>query len=289
MKKVVGKLKTGESFEKLVAHLERVLAGNDDVTVEQRKKLLDRTTGRKREHDVVLTIRRAHHEAILAIECRDRSRPVGVNQVEGFYKKCEDTNVNQGLIVSSSGFYKSARIKAEFLGIRCLDLEETTSFNWLLAPGLIVCHLHIKHTNWTLIPTEDVTEKPTNFSLLNEDGEEVSKEILVENVRRKLPQLNILSRRPGMFRDTLVFGGDGLFVKDESRNVRIPLKKLVAVVEYEVTSELTPFDLVKYSDKEKGPIADAAFANFKAGDVSGKVMIVCKYSEGGGNRFHPRR
>ena len=84
-------MRQGKSLEALVEQLERSLAKSENVSVSAPKKLRDRITGRLREHDVVLTVNQGHHEILIAIECRDRSRPITVNQVEGFWAKCHDT------------------------------------------------------------------------------------------------------------------------------------------------------------------------------------------------------
>jgi predicted helicase len=105
----------GKALERLIASIEKALAGNSDVLVEAPKRLPDRTTGTLREHDVVLTIKQSHHALMVAVECRDLSRPVTVNQVEGFWAKCQDTGIGQGIIVSSTGFYNTARQKADHL------------------------------------------------------------------------------------------------------------------------------------------------------------------------------
>ena len=103
--------KQGRSLECLVASIEQALGGKDGVQVESPKRLPDRTTGELREHDVLLTICRGHHSLRVAIECRDRSRPVGVDQVEQFCAKCQDTGIDKGVIVSPKGFWKTARKK----------------------------------------------------------------------------------------------------------------------------------------------------------------------------------
>ena len=68
-------VKTGKTLETLVTYIEKALANKEQVTVNTRKRLPDRTTGRLREHDVVLTLTQGHHEMVIAIECRDHSRP----------------------------------------------------------------------------------------------------------------------------------------------------------------------------------------------------------------------
>jgi len=288
-REAVKHMKKGKALEKLIESLERAMADKEYVIVESPKKLPDKRTGRLREHDVVLTVKQAHHQMFIAIECRDRSRPITVPQVEGFYQKCLDTSIDQGIIVSSSGFYRTAREKAEILGIRCLDLEKATSLEWLLAPGLTIFSKTIKHTNWTLIPGEDISETPSEFSILNEEGIEITKDILAANLLRKLDRLNVNLPTIGSFRETFSFRGEGLFVADKSKGLRIPLKQLIAIVDYEVTSELQPFELIKYSEKGKGHIADAAIATMRAGDVHGKFILVYKESEGGHLVFVPEK
>ena len=106
-------MKKGRSLEKLVAYLERSLSKNESVTVESPKRLRDKSTGRLREHDVVLTVKSGHHTFFIAVECRDRKRPVGITQLEAFAKKCQETGVGQGVIVSPKGFAKTAQVKAK--------------------------------------------------------------------------------------------------------------------------------------------------------------------------------
>jgi hypothetical protein len=103
-----------------------------NVRVEAKKRLPDKDTGQLREHDVVLTFSHGHHEFLLALECRDRSRPVGVDHVEAFHAKCLRTGIGRGVMVSSKGFRRTALRKAESYGIGCLTLEEVAHFDWAL-------------------------------------------------------------------------------------------------------------------------------------------------------------
>jgi hypothetical protein len=131
-------LKRGRSLELLVSHLEKVIGHDTGVKVESPKRLPDLLSDgrRMREHDVVLSVSPGHHKLTIALECRDHSRPIGVSQVEAFSTKCRHTGISQGVLVSSKGFYQSALEKADKLSVRCLSLEQVTSFEWLLAPGI---------------------------------------------------------------------------------------------------------------------------------------------------------
>ena len=104
----------GKPLEQLIATLERVLANGTTAGIESPAYLADRITGERREHDVLLRVRTSHHETIIAIECRDRSRKTTVNEVEGFYQKCRDTGVDQGVMVSALGFTRTAIAKGRF-------------------------------------------------------------------------------------------------------------------------------------------------------------------------------
>jgi hypothetical protein len=131
-------MKAGEQLQQLVETLERVTAKADNIRIESPKRLRDRDTGRLREHDVVLTFSMQHHELIVALECRDRSRKVGVPEIEAFKKKCERTGIHRGIIVSSLGFRKSALEKARMMDIGCFRLGEIEKFDWCQTPGIVL-------------------------------------------------------------------------------------------------------------------------------------------------------
>jgi len=81
--------KPGTRVERLVAILERTFAGSGAKIESPSRQLHDRDTGRRREHDILTVWDHGHHQITTAIECRDRSRPVGVPDVEAFASKCE--------------------------------------------------------------------------------------------------------------------------------------------------------------------------------------------------------
>ncbi len=283
--------KNGKSLERLIASLEKALGQNHNVTVAASKRLPDRTTGKLREHDVLLTVTQAHHSVKIAIECRDRSRPITVNQVEGFWAKCQDTGIDQGIIVSSAGFCNTAKKKAEHHGIRCLCIEEVESFNWLLAPGIHSFTKKIIQSNWIFYPERDGVIDKTKIELLDANNNVVSQSVLTANAQQQLNKL--LPHPPAPIADgelKVKFEGGGLMLRDLNSGAKVKVSFILATIRYSVTEELIPFRMMQYVDKNREEnITDAAVAELSLGEYSGKLMIVYKEDKGGHVVFVPEK
>ncbi len=264
----------GKLLEQLVCNLEKVLAQNENVLVESPKRVPDKITGKKREHDVVLTIDQGHHQMMVAIECRDRSRPITVNQVEGFSKKCEHTGVDKGVIVSSMGFYNTAKEKADFLGIRCLDIEEVESFDWMLAPAIHSFTRKVLHQEWMFFPEKENVASKTNMEIIDAEGNLLTQKHMASNALTQLNKLLPDIPKP-VEKDviTIKFQGGNLIIRNTETNETTPVKFAIAKIHYAITDEFIPFKLVQYKEGDES-IANAAVAEFKHGDISGNFMIM---------------
>lgn len=176
----------GKRLERLVAVLERTLAHSGARIEAPSRRLIDRDTGRAREHDVVIIWDHGHHQIITAVECRDRSRPVGVPEVEAFADKCERTGVHSGVIVSAMGFHSSARAKAEARSITCMELSEVEGFDWL---GGGVVYRYNRQFDILDVAVMFNGEGPTEISaILNEREQQVSADELSQLVMNTVPQ-----------------------------------------------------------------------------------------------------
>jgi hypothetical protein len=113
--------RAGIAFQNLVAAIERSLSAQPGASLLSPAYVTD-TGGRRREHDILITHRRGHHTILTAIECKDRSRKIGLPDLEAFAEKCTRTGIHHGVIVSSSGFTQSALEDAPKLNLQCLDL-----------------------------------------------------------------------------------------------------------------------------------------------------------------------
>lgn len=283
-------MRKGRSLEKLVAYLERHLAANEIVKVESPKRLRDKSTNRLREHDVILTITSGHHKVIVAIECRDRSRPVGVPQIEGFAKKCQETGIDQGVIVSPCGFTKTAHSKARALGTHCLSLDQVSSLPWLRFEHMHFYRTSYPHIHFTIIPENAFDKKPESFKLETDEGEEITFDLL----RKKLiSALNQKEEKPpdihvGNYVQHIKFIPNNLMIVDSSTGRRERVRHINTVAQRKIEKTNIPFVLQEYRGIDDPEcIAQLATADLDLGFASGKLVINYKRETGGAVVFIP--
>lgn len=178
-------MKPGKELERLVATLERTLAASSAIIEAPSRSLLDRDTGKPREHDVLITWDHGHHQIITAIECRDRARPVGVPDVEAFADKCDATGVHSGVIVSSSGFRQTARMKASARSITCMDLADVDAFDWLAIDHITGFRRQFGHMDVKVMFQEN---QPAEIAkIFDECGNEVDESRLLSGLSNLVP------------------------------------------------------------------------------------------------------
>lgn len=273
--------KSGRTLERVIASIERVLAGAQGVTIESPKFLKDRLTGEDREHDVLLTIKSSHHTLTVSIECRDRSRKITVNDVEGFWAKCQHTGVDQGVLVSPKGYSKSALRKSEQLGLRCLMLAQVPTFNWLLAPGLSTRTRRVLHTGWVFFPETDFDPKPATFTVLSASGDPVQPQALTAAALKEFRRIPDADFEPGRGEKKILFEKPDVCIRNDDTGEVRPVIRVVATVDYEVEDSIVPFTLSSYTAHDGTLITDVAAADVDFGVVKGKLMIVYNQATGG--------
>jgi hypothetical protein len=261
--------KPGKDLEELVKAIEHAIHLHSlpgvKVTVESPKKLRDKDTSRLREFDVVIAYTLAHHKVVLAIECRDRSRKIGVPEVEGFAKKCNACGVNRAVMVSDLGFAGSALEKAEKNEVGCLSLDQVKQFDWCLAPG-------VEYGERDLIDGDQwqvATEKALTGSseLCDKDG------VVLDVAKKSEIAHHYLAMRPLAFaakqddearkgRATCRIDANlpDLFVKDSAGQL-VRVTRLIADISYRIIPKFFPFDFRDYFDRATGKrIAGVAVA-----------------------------
>ena len=265
----------GKALERLVYLLEKQLSGRGDVHVESPKKCVDTRTGRLREHDVVVTIANSHHQMLVAIECRDRSRAVGVPQVEAFWAKCQHTNINQGIIVSTSGFTGTAREVASKHNIRCFDLQEAERFDWLLEGASVVFHSRsYKSVRCTAIIDDSDAGNLGEFTIFDADNNVVSDDIMKANIVKICNKSSPDRIENGVSYKDLRFETPGFFVCREDDSQKFNLIGILVRVQYEEVSVESPLKYQTYGAAKDVELAQVASCKVDFADMKGQVVLM---------------
>lgn len=270
-------MKKGRSLELLVEKLERQLACDKNVLIESPKKIRDFQTGKLREHDVVLTYNQAHHEFLMAIECKDRSRPVGVPDIEAFDNKCRYTNINQGIIVSSRGFSKTALEKARSMGIKCLELKEVESASFLL-PGATVC-VHSKRflsATYSLVFNDFKLCVADDYDIFDPDGNLITNEIIKNNIQliaERLPLGKLGEERT----ETVCFHAENYYVVTHKRKLKHLITGILLDIKYVYEVSESSFTSMSYSFADQDSfIAEIATAPLNVDNKEIELTVIGK-------------
>jgi len=272
--------KAGEDLQRLVGAIERSAQSTENVVVDSPKRMRDKDTGKLREHDVVLTVKEGLHEFVIAIECRDRSRKLGVPAVEAFHTKCAKTGVNMGVMVSSTGFAMTAIQKAASLNIRCMSLDEATQFDWCLMSVLEHRTRELLEAAVTVYPQDE--QEFGSIQLYFKDDELVDPIKLGLECLNKLPSELVAKGNGG---DVLIHRFDiknapEFFIVDDAGR-RSNLQRLLVHCKYRVHVVEVPLQFYSYTNAETNALGcDVAVASMNFGKISGKMMMVNKGEEG---------
>jgi hypothetical protein len=158
-----GECKSWEKFEERVEHIYSVLLNlkGEKVSVSRDVKLIGRD-GLIHQFDVYYAFTRAGVNHRVAIECRDKSRPLDKDAVMAFKSKVSDIPGLQGLMVSAKGYQSGAKKYAEDNGIIALTMDELPGAGSILAMRL---------ENAICPTTDDVGEPFWSIYEIDEDGE----------------------------------------------------------------------------------------------------------------------
>lgn len=266
-----GKDLTGKKLERLVAALERTLAGTNAAIESPSRRLVDRDTGMSREHDVLITWDHNHHQMVTAIECRDRSRPVGVPDIEAFADKCAATGVNAGVIVSARGFRNTARTKAAARSITCMDLSEVERFNWIAPDAIFVGYQReFGHMSLQIMFS---AEQPEELGTVRDEfGKEITKEQLIQSIANVVPQ----SENPEEIVDKVTpiqiqVRTMGWTMKTNDGRIW-PIDHILAETTIVMRKTVNPVQMHRYSGGGKDYAV--ATADAQIGELAGKFVMV---------------
>jgi hypothetical protein len=272
-------MKPGENLQRLVRALEQAINNAPNITVESPKRLPDKDTGKPREHDVVLTFSFSHHSMVLALECRDRSRKVGVPDVEAFRKKCDRTGVHRAIIVSATGFAKTALRKAEAMEIGCLGLEEVPRYNWCRAPAIeyYVRDL-LPGPSWQVDTAVPFTGTPHLYDSAGTKLDEASfTNVAQECLNQRRPEIAKIQDDEARLRPVLcrfINEAASSFYLIDNNGKRVPLTRMIINIIYKTRYSLISFSFHEYIDYAKGQsLYKAAIAKIDHGDLKGDFVL----------------
>jgi hypothetical protein len=291
--------RAGRTLETLVAHLERVLLGNEGVTVQSPGYLRDKITKENREFDLLVTITKAHHVLHIAFEVKDWKRKVGSPPVEQFVTKTQDTDIQGKVFVSSSGYYKTALKKAAHHDIKCMTLQEAVSLQWCLLTNL-PCHTwRVRHTRIRAMPQDHdavVKERTslgisssaegmaqTSLEILARDGHIVPWQRLRELAWKRIcelrpigPELNLKSTQQR--REVIRFQTNAetaLFVRWKGSAQQHAIQLVDVAVDYEIDVQDNPLSFHIYGCENGVAVAEVAQSGtFHAFGRDRKVSLV---------------
>ncbi|UHG93239.1 restriction endonuclease [Spirosoma oryzicola] len=151
----------GKSLEKLVSRIYETLKGNPLAEVLHDVKL-DNTTGRKSQFDVIIKSKVANFALMIAIECKDYSKPVENNQIHDFIVRCELVpGISRRVFVAVNGYRSGAKAVAKAKGVDLYDLKEVSPellSGWIQVSSIKSAHLSNRVIETVTFCTKDGRE-----------------------------------------------------------------------------------------------------------------------------------
>jgi len=131
--------KKWKRFEELVKKVQEELATSAVVKLDAR--IIGKDTGISRQIDISVRQSIGNYDILVVIDCKDYSNPVDIKAVESFMGLAKDVQANKGVMVSSNGFTKTAKIMGEKAGLNLYRLVDTGAHDWqVMAYIYVVCN-----------------------------------------------------------------------------------------------------------------------------------------------------
>jgi len=108
--------KTGKQFEDLTREIFELLSREERYTSVEHDVKLKSPDG-ERQVDVLIRSKVGSLDLTTIVECKDHKRTLSVEYIDAVYSKQQDVKANKAVLVARKGFSKSAKCKADRLGI----------------------------------------------------------------------------------------------------------------------------------------------------------------------------
>jgi hypothetical protein len=192
-----------------------------------------------------------------------------VPEIEAFQTKRRDTGISSGIIVSSKGFYETAKKKAKAYGIRCLSLDEVVRLDWFLPTEMQIIskHMTLVHLQINFEPNLS----PTIGNIVDCEGRLITNDGINRAALTALTEHHdLLPKELGAHTVTINVRPD-LYATVEGRQHKAIEVFLTVTFENRLSS--VPFQFRAYNDHDIGaPITQAAIANMEIGDLNADII-----------------
>ncbi|MDG9671797.1 restriction endonuclease [Hahella sp. CR1] len=271
----------GRELERLVKVLEKN-THEIGATVLSPAYLIDKTTGEKREIDVLISYGSGRHKRLTAIECKDWKAKVDVKVVDEFWAKLGCLNINKGIIVSSSGFTQPALTKAEFYNISCLHMEDLESLEWLPLANIVVLRKVVTKCNFKINIDFEFVNGIKNPKIILSNGNEFNKNIMKINAISHVNKISIDGLESDKtYRELVKFHPKDFKVIDVDLEKEYPAVEVFMYVEYILETQLYDIKRIKYTDITEGEVVcNAAFANIDIGKEKSGYLTLIQLQDG---------
>ncbi|WP_395444030.1 restriction endonuclease [Caulobacter sp. UC70_42] len=264
----------GIPFQNFVGVITKTFGGQPGVTVEVGKLVPDKTTGRVRDFDIVITSKVGPHTMTTAIECKDKGRPIDTPAIEAFSKKCERHGFTTKVMVSSSGFTKTAQEVAKDERVTLMTLKEAEGFKWLATPTISKRWRKFEPLNIGFnIRPDDVPKVVMPFTAYDEDGEAITYEQFQVSIEAALPSYIVLPE--GMQTEHILI--EGPFTLIDATGAKFAAADAMCVASYEWQETQIQWETHEYS----GDGARFEVASVNANVFGSESRIVLRTQEDG--------
>lgn len=225
---VVGTEPKWRKFERIVAEIQKQIAPDAEIT---HNYTFTDEDGEKWQIDVLVEQKMGLLKIRTIIDCKDYTRVVTRERVEGFPAKMRAVNANAGIIISISGFSEGARKFAEKENFRLMEYREAGQADWeaLLGSDAWMSLIRlVRIDNLSFAIQMDDFEKhlvPSTLALYDRNKHEIGsiKDRIEADLVPYLMELDQLAILPDIELESEV---DGFFVKDITGNQFLPVRAI---------------------------------------------------------------
>lgn len=121
--------KRSNEFQRFIHQVETLLAPHG-ATVTESKLILDRSTGRTTEVDVIIETAVGPRSVVVGIECRDTRRKGDTIWIEQLDSRRRNLQLDKLVAVARKGFTAGAIAKAHALGIEAIEMKAPKFATW---------------------------------------------------------------------------------------------------------------------------------------------------------------